>query len=78
MTALKKFVVTVIYCSADAISKYEEEKEKLFMRYEQLSEQQDLKLFPVLSLETTWLVYFQIFREEREEYDSWTWESLCK
>ncbi|CDP11081.1 unnamed protein product [Coffea canephora] len=31
-----QFVVTVIYCSADAISKYEEEKEKLFMRYEQL------------------------------------------
>lgn len=56
ITVLTPLPVDHSFCFVDAISKFEEEKERLFMRYEQISKHQTL--FSCYVLETLFLVMY--------------------
>lgn len=66
----------------DIISKFEEEKEKLFVRYEQLSKLRQLiclyEYRKPLSDFNNFIFYkiYEYFREEGKSYDIWTRKSL--
>lgn len=67
----------MIYCyPADAVAKYEEEKEKLFARYEQLSKQWELRLLSSL-ISNSWNKTFAKYVGKKEKTMITDLEKAC-